>query len=61
MLYFRYCRKIDQIAQGAINKFFEKEHIVPSPWSEPVQKVNLLSKVEEEKSMTSDGKRNGKS
>ena len=51
------------MAQGAIDKFFEKEQIVPSPWSEPVQKVNLLAKIdEEEKSVlnTSVSKRNGR-
>ena len=54
---------MDQLAQGAIDKFFEKEQIVPSPWSEPVQKVNLLAKIdEEEKSVlnTSVSKRNGR-
>lgn len=60
---FRQSRKLDQLAQGAINKFFEKEHIVPSPWSEPVQKVDLLAKIEEEEKSvlnTSSSRRNGR-
>lgn len=46
-----------------LDRFFQSKHIVPSPWSEPVQKVNLLTKIdEEERSMgANEQKRNAAS
>lgn len=61
----RHSREIDSLAQGVIDKFFENGQIVPSPWSEPVQKVNLLAKIEEEErsmhNASSSSKRNSTS
>lgn len=43
-----------------MGKFFEKDQIMPSPWTEPVPKVNLLAMIEEEKSvLPSESKRHG--